>query len=957
MALPSASSTKINPKISTDLQAYAAVNAAPLAPLALSFTVDRNDDNPSATLCTVAPNDCSLRGAIIAANANLGADTIIFDPATNGTPFTLTAGPADNEFAGTGATQASGDLDIVDDLTITGNGAALTVIDGNNLDRIIDVNNFNGTNTSTRRALTVVIDGVTLRNGDAKAVQVDPGPPAQFFNHSGGAIRFDGVQAATTVRGSLTVTNSIITTNRAAAQGGGIQAINCSLTLNNDQVLNNQATTSSSGGVLYNAATTAGVRTLTITNSTISNNRALTAALGSGGGINIAGTATVNINGNTIAGNQAGANGGGIFANVSATTAKTYSKNKITGNSANQGGAIFNTNGSLALNYNLIVGNSTTALVSSSFHSTAGTVTATDDWWGCNQGPNNPSSLCDKMTGAVEPNYLVLRHNATPNTILVNTSASLQADFYTDSAGAVILPVNLVALEGRPIVFNNAVLGTISGADTQISNGKANATYTAGSTGGTGSADATVDHATVTAFINIQAAAAVTVNPTDQTACEGGSVTFTAASSGFPPPTVQWQVSSGGGPFTDIPGATSNTLTFTANISQDGNKYRAVFTNAGGSATSSAATLTVNSAPTVTTNPTDATVCAGAIASFTAAANGKPAPSVQWQVSIGGGPFANLPGETNNTLSFTASAAQNGNKYRAVFSNTCGSANTTAATLTVNGAASTTDPADKTVCQGAMASFSTTASGTGPFHYAWTLDGSTYDGDSASITVDTTSLSVGNHSVVVTTTGACGSSSQTATLTVQENTATSDPADSTVCQGATASFSTTASGTGPFHYAWTLDGSPFNGDSSSINVPTGSLSVGSHSVTVTTTGVCGSASQSATLTVQANTTTTDPADATLCQGATASFSTTAGGTGPFSYAWTIDGSSFGGDTSTINVPTGSLSVGFHTVTVTTSGACASASQSATLTVQENTTATTPNDQTVCQGATAGFSTT
>ena len=33
-----------------------------------TLEVDRTDDNVSATDCTAAPNDCSLRGAIIAAN-------------------------------------------------------------------------------------------------------------------------------------------------------------------------------------------------------------------------------------------------------------------------------------------------------------------------------------------------------------------------------------------------------------------------------------------------------------------------------------------------------------------------------------------------------------------------------------------------------------------------------------------------------------------------------------------------------------------------------------------------------------------------------------------------------------------------------------------------------------------------------------------------------------------------
>src|SRR6185369_10783721 len=137
--------------------------------------------------------------------------------------------------------------------------------------------------------------------------------------------------------------------------------------------------------------------------------------------------------------------------------------------------------------------------------------------------------------------------------------------------------------------------------------------------------------------------------------------------------------------------------------------------------TTTAATLTVNTAPTVTTTPTDQTVCEGQTASFTAAANSSPAATVQWQVSSGG-PFANVPGATSTTLSFTATNAQNGNQYRAVFTNTCGSTNTTAATLTVQPSTTTTDPADQTVCEGATASFSTTAGGTGPFTYAWTVD-------------------------------------------------------------------------------------------------------------------------------------------------------------------------------------------------------------------------------------------
>jgi hypothetical protein len=89
----------------------------------------------------------------------------------------------------------------------------------------------------------------------------------------------------------------------------------------------------------------------------------------------------------------------------------------------------------------------------------------------------------------------------------------------------------------------------------------------------------------------------VITNPTDVTVAEGDTATFTADATSATPQTVQWQQSTDGGTtFTDIPGATSNTLTVPdATLAQSGTQYRAVFTNAGGTATTTAATLTVTS--------------------------------------------------------------------------------------------------------------------------------------------------------------------------------------------------------------------------------------------------------------------------------------------------------------------------------------------------------------------------
>lgn len=89
-------------------------------------------------------------------------------------------------------------------------------------------------------------------------------------------------------------------------------------------------------------------------------------------------------------------------------------------------------------------------------------------------------------------------------------------------------------------------------------------------------------------------APAITQSPSNQTVVTGNTATFTAAATGTPTPTVQWQVSTNGGAsWSDISNAANTTYSFTAVSGDNGNQYRAVFTNTAGSATSSAAVLSV----------------------------------------------------------------------------------------------------------------------------------------------------------------------------------------------------------------------------------------------------------------------------------------------------------------------------------------------------------------------------
>ncbi len=90
----------------------------------------------------------------------------------------------------------------------------------------------------------------------------------------------------------------------------------------------------------------------------------------------------------------------------------------------------------------------------------------------------------------------------------------------------------------------------------------------------------------------------VTTEPANVVAGAGHSVDFRANVSGGPGLTVQWLVSTDGVTFVDVPATaflgTLTQLRFKALAVDDGNRYEAVYTNPLGTATTTAATLTVS---------------------------------------------------------------------------------------------------------------------------------------------------------------------------------------------------------------------------------------------------------------------------------------------------------------------------------------------------------------------------
>jgi alpha-tubulin suppressor-like RCC1 family protein len=303
-------------------------------------------------------------------------------------------------------------------------------------------------------------------------------------------------------------------------------------------------------------------------------------------------------------------------------------------------------------------------------------------------------------------------------------------------------------------------------------------------------------------------APAITKQPANQTVEDGQSATFTSTASGTPTPTVQWEVSTNGGAtWSAIEGATATKLTIaSAHVSENGNQYRAHFTNVAGEATSKAATLTVRLAPSVIQQPTSTTVEEGQNATFEASAGGSPTPTVQWQTSANeGASWSNVSGATSNQLTIAgAKTSLSGHLYRAVFKNSVGSATSEAATLTVRKApAITQQPASATVEEGQSATFEANASGFPAPTVQWERSndgGASWSPIEGATSTQLTIASAlhsedGSEFRAIFSNAAGVATSEAATLTVHDPpVVTEEPSSATVQAGEAASFYASASG-------------------------------------------------------------------------------------------------------------------------------------------------------------------
>jgi len=502
----------------------------------LNLTVNTTADGVHPGACASGTaNQCTVREAVIEANANAGTDNITVPAGT----YTLTLPKVAGDYSGN-----HGALYITDSVNITGAGQASTIIEAgtnatNGVDMVMSVNeDINPLSNASANISNLTLKfgrntGTHGNDGDGGCMEFDTGTSgnAQLtLDHvtldscsttqgeGGGIAIFNFLKPTGT--GGVTITNSIIENNSAsdnvsptvAATGGGIWvSIGGRLTISNSQIINNNATQVSGdhsvageGGGITITTNVPGNPLISIHNSMISGNH----AAGNGGGVHSEGNLLIDT-GSVISNNVAGTanlpnatGGGGLWLNApsqgcpgACTDSVTLSHVTITGNSATgNGGGIFTGNltggGNLTMNFSRVAGN--TAPLGANLTNIDTTVNGTDNWW----GTNTPATTISTTNGGisnVDP-WINLTHTPAVNPILLGSGTDLlTATFAKDNHGAAISAANLDRVIGLPIAFNNAVLGTVTSTQTSIqSSGSATAVFTP--TGaGTGHADAVVD--------------------------------------------------------------------------------------------------------------------------------------------------------------------------------------------------------------------------------------------------------------------------------------------------------------------------------------------------------------------------------------------------------------------------------------------------------------------------------
>jgi 6-phosphogluconolactonase (cycloisomerase 2 family) len=232
---------------------------------------------------------------------------------------------------------ATGDLDITNDLIIQGQSPHTTTIDARHVDRVFEV--FPGV---TLQLFNLTITGGDLAGrGDGGGIRVDSAT-VQLNNVTVRDNRASNGGGIHNNLGMVTVTDSTLSNNRAEGmlgfgQGGAIDSFGGAVTVRQSTVNDNFAL--GAGGGIAASDDAADPATLIIESSTIAQNSAgeFQSTQGDGGGLYVQTNVNATVFASTVAFNMAGNHGGGAWVNGSLTLNRTIVSNNVSSGAGPEG--------------------------------------------------------------------------------------------------------------------------------------------------------------------------------------------------------------------------------------------------------------------------------------------------------------------------------------------------------------------------------------------------------------------------------------------------------------------------------------------------------------------------------------------------------------------------------------------------------------------------------------------
>ncbi len=343
----------------------------------------------------------------------------------------------------------------------------------------------------------------------------------------------------------------------------------------------------------------------------------------------------------------------------------------------------------------------------------------------------------------------------------------------------------------------------------------------------------------------------ITQQPGSQTLNYGATATFTVAAGGAGELTYQWQKNNVNIEDEEgkISGVTTLSLAIANVTASDAGAYKVLVTDDDGTTPSSTATLTVND-PAITQQPEGQTVAAGANVNFSVTAIGGGTLGYQW--TKGGN---DIFGATTSAFNLSNVSQADAGMYAVVVTG-ASIVTSQGAVLIVIDPPSLSGLANSTKDYNTTATFTVVASGVGPFTYQWKkgIESLSNGGKISSATGATLNIAnvtyqeAGSYTVDVTNGG--GTTSASASLTVNDPIITTQPVSQSKKVGHSVTFSVVAAGSETLGYQWRLEGTDIaSATGSSYTLNSVQLSdAGEYSVVVSHIG--GSVtSEDATLTV------------------------------------------------------------------------------------------------------------